>query len=63
MVNRPSGADNWRGPYLKQMPKDPWGNPYAYIREGSSYEVISYGADGQSGGSDIDQDITSSDVE
>ena len=66
LVSKPSGspeAKNWRGPYLKQSPKDPWGNEYGYIREGSSYEIISYGADGQAGGSDIDEDISSTDTE
>jgi len=66
LVSKPSGSPepkNWRGPYLKQSPKDPWGNEYGYIREGSSYEIISYGADGQAGGSDINEDISSSDTE
>lgn len=66
LVSKPSGSpepSNWRGPYLKQAPKDPWGNAYGYIQEGSSYEIISYGADGQVGGSDIDQDISSNDTE
>lgn len=66
LVTKPSGSPepkNWRGPYLKQKPTDPWGNPYAYINEGSSYEVISYGADGQAGGSDTNQDISSADTE
>ncbi len=66
LVTKPSGSPepkNWRGPYLKQSPKDPWGNNYGYIQEGSSYEIISYGADGQAGGSDINEDISSSDTE
>ncbi|GGX51998.1 type II secretion system major pseudopilin GspG [Saccharospirillum salsuginis] len=66
LVSKPSGSpepNNWRGPYLKQSPKDPWGNEYGYIREGTSYEIISYGADGQAGGSDIDEDISSTDTE
>lgn len=66
LVSQPSGspqANNWRGPYVRQTPSDPWGNPYAYIAESNGYEIISYGADGQAGGSDINQDISSNDSE
>jgi general secretion pathway protein G len=48
-------------PYMKAVPVDPWGNPYSYKMPGSkpnTYEVISYGADGQPGG---DDDISSLD--
>jgi len=41
-------------PYLSaDKLNDPWGNGFAYVEpgpEGSAYQVISYGADGQSGG-------------
>jgi len=47
----------------KEIPNDPWGNPYIYTRKGTGYELISYGADGTSGGSDeYSQDITSEDL-
>lgn len=62
LVNQPGGSsqsDNWKGPYLRQTPTDPWGNPYAYINNGSNYEIISYGADGQPGGEDVNQDVSS----
>ncbi len=43
----------------KELPKDPWGNPYVYSSESSrQYSIISYGADGRSGGSGYDADIT-----
>lgn len=43
-----------------QIPKDPWGNDYVYKSEdGTDYEVLSYGADGQPGGSGINADISS----
>ena len=41
---------------------DPWGNRYLLIIPGPDdypYEVVSYGADGQPGGTGEDQDITS----
>src|SRR5471032_2995266 len=31
LVDAPAGADTkWRGPYIKQLRNDPWGNPYQY---------------------------------
>lgn len=48
-------------PFLdpQEIPKDPWGNDYQYSPEGSSkYTIMSYGADGKSGGSEYDQDIS-----
>ena len=57
----PSGVKRWDGPYLrKRVPKDPWDRAYVYRRSGKSFEVLSYGADGATGGSDIDADILSS---
>jgi general secretion pathway protein G len=59
---RPSGVDNWDGPYLpKDVPMDPWGHPYVYRcpSEHGDYEIISYGADGREGGEGIDADIVS----
>jgi type II secretory pathway pseudopilin PulG len=43
---------------------DPWSNPYIYKITGSGfhdYQIISYGADGKSGGSRANKDITSAD--
>ncbi|AJQ95874.1 type II secretion system major pseudopilin GspG [Gynuella sunshinyii] len=63
LLNKPSGspeAKNWRGPYIKTAPKDPWGNPYVYINNGSgSIEIVSYGKDGREGGEEADADISS----
>ena len=60
----PAGMEEntWDGPYLKKSQLiDPWGNPYIYIKEGQinpgSYDVISYGADGQLGGENENADI------
>lgn len=47
------------------VPNDPWGNPYVYRapgRDGSPYEIISYGADGQPGGTGYNADISSADL-
>lgn len=43
----------------KQVPMDPWGNPYVYTLEGGTYVIVSYGADGQPGGSGNNADISS----
>ncbi|MDT8440027.1 MAG: type II secretion system major pseudopilin GspG [Desulfuromonadales bacterium] len=48
--------------YLKRVPADPWGNSYVYLSPGlhsKSYDLISYGADGQAGGEGFDADINS----
>ncbi len=45
---RPPGVDHWDGPYLKkEIPQDPWGNPYVYLSPGERgpYDLKSYGAD------------------
>ena len=50
---------------LNKMPLDPWKHPYEYHYPGrdAPYEVISYGADHQEGGTGADADIASTDVE
>jgi len=41
---------NWRGSYLRKLPKDPWGNDYVYASPGlhnkDDYDLYSYGSDG-----------------
>ena len=59
LVTQPRDAQNWRGPYVKDIPKDPWNNDYIYEAPGknnqSGYDLMSMGPDGRSGG---DDDIT-----
>jgi general secretion pathway protein G len=57
-------ARNWRGPYLrKPVPLDPWGRPYVYVSPGStdsnSFDLLSYGRDGEPGGHGEDADVKS----
>jgi general secretion pathway protein G len=55
---KPGGADNWKGPYIKRKPMDPWGNPYIYKFPGAhnpDYDLYSHGPDGVEGG---DDDVT-----
>jgi general secretion pathway protein G len=58
----PSDAKNWKGPYAtKDIPQDPWGNPYEYSYPGAtgpeSFALRSLGADGQPGGEGDNADI------
>jgi general secretion pathway protein G len=65
LVSRPDSIDRWQGPYLqKGVPPDPWGRPYLYKAPGDhgDYDLLSYGADGQPGGTGENIDVTSWDV-
>jgi general secretion pathway protein G len=44
----------------QEIPKDAWGNDFVYVPpagEGLSFDLISYGADGEPGGTRHDADI------
>lgn len=45
--------------YLKSVPKDPWNRDYLYMNPGehSDVDVFTYGADGQPGGTGINEEI------
>jgi general secretion pathway protein G len=62
LVQRTPGVSAWNGPYLKggSLPNDPWNHPYLYRAPGERgpYEIMSYGSDGQEGGSGIAADIS-----
>ncbi|MCB0356785.1 MAG: type II secretion system major pseudopilin GspG, partial [Bdellovibrionales bacterium] len=58
LVNAPSNCPNWGpDPYLKKVPKDPWGNDYDYQYEDGSYVLFSYGEDRKPGGDGTAKDI------
>ena len=61
--DKPEGVNGWQGPYLPQeVPTDPWNRPYVYKypgEHGDEPDIISYGADGQPGGVDMNEDIVS----
>ncbi len=47
-----------------KIPDDPWGSPYLYTLENSrKFKIVSYGADGTSGGSGYDADIDSDNLD
>ena len=62
LVERPTDEPKWSGPYLsKALPPDPWGHAYLYRQAadaGHDYELVSYGKDGQRGGSGESADIS-----
>lgn len=63
LVSKPSGYPepaNWNPEgYLKNLPKDPWGNDYQYLSPGSerAYDLYSLGADKREGGEGDNADI------
>jgi general secretion pathway protein G len=67
LVEQPSSGTipkNWRkGGYLEKgrVPKDPWDNDFIYLSPGihDDFDLISYGADGSSGGEEKNADINS----
>jgi general secretion pathway protein G len=61
LLQRPAGAPKWNGPYLrKSVPLDPWGKPYVYRMPGENdeFDLVSFGKDGQPGGSGESADIS-----
>lgn len=62
LVQRPQNEPKWSGPYLrKDVPLDPWGRPYVYKmpgEKGGDFDLVSYGKDGQPGGTGENADIT-----
>ena len=60
LMVRPPNETKWEGPYLKKVvPLDPWGRPYIYTLPGQhgEYDLLSYGKDGQPGGTADAADI------
>lgn len=58
LMENESGSASWNGPYLRRaVPADPWGREYVYQSDGREFTLISYGADGASGGEGDDADI------
>ena len=60
LMVQPQNVKTWKGPYLKRdVPKDPWDQPYIYRFPGQNnptgYDLFSTGKDQREGGND---DIT-----
>jgi general secretion pathway protein G len=60
---KPVSANRWDGPYMqKDVPLDPWGNPYIYKypgEHGDEPDIISHGGDGREGGEGENEDVVS----
>ena len=68
LVTKPNDPNirNWKaGGYLDRLPKDPWGKEYLYLNPGQNGEIDIYtlGRDGRPGGTGIDADIGSWELE
>lgn len=49
----------------REVPLDPWGQPFVYLapgRSGEAFEILSYGSDGEPGGTDEMSDLSSSEL-
>ena len=63
LISAPSSlgrSERYRtGGYIRQLPDDPWGNPYQYVYPGEHgpFDIYSFGADGQLGGEEANADI------
>jgi len=62
LVNSPPSEEKkWRGPYVKQVRNDPWGNPYQYrypgVHHTISFDLWPRGADNADGGDGPGADI------
>jgi general secretion pathway protein G len=61
LMKPPPGKESkWKGAYLKELPLDPWDNPYQYRYPGSKningargYDAWSFGPDGTESADDI----------
>lgn len=56
LLEKPSWATSWKGPYLKNKPVDPWGREYQYRcpgTHGPDYDLYSLGQDGVESEDDI----------
>ena len=63
----PDDGGGPQGPYLERAADlvDPWGNPFeimlpsVFVEQlNRSFDIVSFGADGEPGGNGLDEDIT-----
>lgn len=63
LVTNPGGLPDYDPDgYLEKVPLDPWKNNYIYISPGvnsKDFDLVSYGKDGEHGGTGYDADIES----
>jgi general secretion pathway protein G len=56
--------DRWQGPYLNgnTVPRDGWQRDFIFVSDGRDFIIVSLGADGREGGTDLDADISSKEL-
>jgi general secretion pathway protein G len=56
LLDKPSSARNWKGPYIERRPIDPWGQLYSYRSPAQNsragFDLYSIGRDGIEGTED-----------
>lgn len=63
LVNKPTGGKECKdypaSGFIEgdQVPKDPWDNDFIYESDGKTFNIYSYGQDGESGGEGTDVDL------
>lgn len=57
LLENDTNRDAWSGPYMREVPPDPWGNDYHYEVADRDFDLLSYGADGAPGGEGDDADV------
>ena len=63
LVSGGGDCENWGpDPYMKKVPRDPWGTDFIYEVDGGSYILISLGQDRREGGDGFGKDISSEDL-
>lgn len=64
LITKPSGGreckDYPQNGFIEesQVPKDPWEHDFIYESDGKTFNITSYGSDGEAGGTDKDADIS-----
>ncbi len=59
LIKKDQNVKNWKGPYIKGIPLDPWQNKYIYRVPGEhgEFDIFSWGPDSQAGGEGENEDI------
>jgi general secretion pathway protein G len=67
LIHAPSGGGreckNWTDGFVQggKLPKDAWGNDFAYSSDGEKFVITSFGSDGKEGGDGFAKDIKTDD--
>ncbi len=60
LMSKPASCESWGpDPYLRKLPRDPWGTELVYESDGASYTLTSLGKDKRDGGEGANADIKS----